>query len=262
MSAKLIGALLGYFLTRSFLGGLAGFFFGMWIDNQRIAGGNGLLGGADAATVRQTFLNASFSVMGYVCKADGRVSEEEIAAAQAFMTRLDLNSEARQQAIDNFNRGKTDGFDLRAEIMCFRRACHSQAQLVRMFIEVQLEAVLADGHIDPAEEVALRQVANHLGLSRRDFERLEAFLRAAQQGRRPGGISPEQELANAFNVLGVAADSSDAVIKKAYRKLMSQHHPDKLASKGLPEEMRKLAEEKTQEIGAAYELIKKERGFV
>lgn len=262
MSAKLIGAVLGYLFTRSLLGALAGFLFGMWIDNQRQTGGGGFFSGADADSIRQTFLDASFAVMGHVCKADGHVSEAEIATAQAFMDRLNLDADARQRAIQAFQRGKSPEFDLRDEIMRFRRACHSQPQLVRMFIEVQLEAALADGRIDPAEEVALRHVASHLGLSRRDFERLEAFLRAAHQGRRPGGVSREQELANAYQVLGVEADASTAVIKKAYRRLMSQHHPDKLASKGLPEEMRKLAEEKTREIGAAYEVIKKERGFV
>ena len=60
-------------------------------------------------------------------------------------------------------------------------------------------------------------------------------------------------------MLGVEPDSTEAEVKKAYRRLMSQHHPDKLVAKGLPEEMMKLAKEKTQEISAAYELIKEAR---
>lgn len=260
MSVKWIGALVGYLLTRSIWGGIGGFLLGLWVDNQRRAGG--IFTAADPQTVRQTFLDSSFAVLGHVCKADGQVSSEEIAAAQAFMDRLELDATAKRRAIDNFNRGKADDFDLRAEIMRFRRACHSQAQLVRMFIEVQLQAVLADGRIDPAEEVVLRHVASYLGLSLRDFDRLEEFLRAAQEGRAPGSMSKEDELKNAYHVLGVGADASDAVVKKAYRRLMNQHHPDKLASKGLPEEMLKLAEEKTAKISNAYELIKQDRGFV
>ncbi len=60
-------------------------------------------------------------------------------------------------------------------------------------------------------------------------------------------------------MLGVDATASDAEIKKAYRKLMSEHHPDKLAAKGLPDDMMKLATEKAQDIQAAYALIKEHR---
>lgn len=259
MNAKLIGALLGFLFAR-IPGAIAGFLIGLAIDRMRAGGG--AFSALDPGKVRQAFLDCSFSVMGHVCKADGHVSEAEIATAQAFMERLGLDAEAKRRAIDQFNRGKAEDFDLREEIMQFRRACHSQTQLVRMFIEIQLEAVLADGQIDPAEEVALRRVASFLGLSLRDFDRLEAFLRAAHEGRTGSGRSRADELTNAYAVLGVKEGVSDAEVKRAYRKLMSQHHPDKLASKGLPEEMLKLAEEKTREIGAAYELIKGERGFV
>ena len=64
-------------------------------------------------------------------------------------------------------------------------------------------------------------------------------------------------LSQAYKILGVSKNSSEAEIKKAYRRLMSQHHPDKLVSKGLPDEMIQLATEKTQEIRKAYDLIKK-----
>ena len=62
-----------------------------------------------------------------------------------------------------------------------------------------------------------------------------------------------------YKIMGVPRDASQEDVKKAYRRLMNQHHPDKLVSKGLPEEMIKLANEKTQEIKEAYDLIKKSR---
>ena len=71
--------------------------------------------------------------------------------------------------------------------------------------------------------------------------------------------SPDVILANAYEMLSVSPGDSDAEVKKAYRRLMSQHHPDKLVAKGLPEEMMKLATEKTQEIKAAYEVIQTHR---
>ena len=62
-------------------------------------------------------------------------------------------------------------------------------------------------------------------------------------------------------MLGVDESASNPEIKKAYRKLMSQHHPDKMAARGVPEEMIRMATEKTAEISKAYEMIKENRGF-
>ena len=79
-------------------------------------------------------------------------------------------------------------------------------------------------------------------------------------GTAGGTRAPSRDqVADAYRVLGVAADASDAELKKAYRRLMSQNHPDKLAAKGLPESMREMAEQKTREITAAYELIERTR---
>ena len=71
----------------------------------------------------------------------------------------------------------------------------------------------------------------------------------------------EAQLSSAYALLNVAEDASDAEIKKAYRRLLSQHHPDKLVAKGLPEEMMKMAAEKTHQIRKAYEIIREQRGF-
>ena len=59
----------------------------------------------------------------------------------------------------------------------------------------------------------------------------------------------------------MSPDASDAEVKRAYRKMMSQHHPDKLAAKGLPDDMIDVAKEKTQEIQSAWDLIKSKRGI-
>ncbi|KZZ15482.1 hypothetical protein A3751_17250 [Oleiphilus sp. HI0080] len=69
------------------------------------------------------------------------------------------------------------------------------------------------------------------------------------------------QLEEAYDVLGLEKECSDQELKRAYRRLMSQHHPDKLVAKGLPEEMMKLATEKTQQIKEAYELVKRNRNI-
>jgi DnaJ like chaperone protein len=68
-------------------------------------------------------------------------------------------------------------------------------------------------------------------------------------------------VSQAYDVLGIDRTASDAEVKKAYRRLMNQHHPDKLIAKGLPEEMIRIATEKTQQIKQAYEQIKTDRGM-
>ncbi|MDH5649967.1 MAG: DnaJ domain-containing protein, partial [Gammaproteobacteria bacterium] len=95
-----------------------------------------------------------------------------------------------------------------------------------------------------------------------DIDRLIAMVQAQEYyvgGNRgeydPSGAPSHSNLVHAYTLLGIKENATDAEVKTAYRKLMSQHHPDKLVSRGLPEEMMKLATEKTQEIKAAYEAI-------
>ena len=68
----------------------------------------------------------------------------------------------------------------------------------------------------------------------------------------------EQDL---YKTLGVEKGASADEIKKAYRKLVSQYHPDKLVSHGLPDEMADIAKSRIREINTAYDRIKQARGF-
>jgi DnaJ like chaperone protein len=99
-------------------------------------------------------------------------------------------------------------------------------------------------------------------LSEHDVAQLEALLRAGGAGPSARGAPTRDRLADAYAALGVSEDASPAEIKRAYRKLISQNHPDKLAARGLPESMRAVAEERSREINAAYDLVKSARGMV
>jgi len=116
----------------------------------------------------------------------------------------------------------------------------------------------------------LHTIAKFLGYSARELDNLLEMIIAGanfhqqqtghgyrQQG---AGRTPAngQQLANAYKVLGIDKNTAMPVIKKAYKKLMSQHHPDKLIAKGLPPEMMESAKQKTQDIQAAYDLIMKQ----
>ena len=128
-----------------------------------------------------------------------------------------------------------------------------------MFLEIQLQAAYADGVMHPAEKQALRNICEHLGIAPAQLDRLEEMLRAGFGRAGYDAASAKTSLQDAYHLLGVDESVSDAELKKTYRRLMSQHHPDKLVARGLPEQMIKDATEKTQQIKAAYELIRKSR---
>lgn len=210
---------------------------------------------------QEVFFNTAFKVMGYLAKADGRVSEQEIKAARSVMRRMGLNEQQRLRAIELFNLGKNGQLDLAQELQHLRQVSHSQQSLLRIFLEVQLQAAFADGFLSAAKQEILQQICRHLGLMPFNFAGFSGYQQQShqhsRQHTRPAHISLEQDYA----LLNVAKTASDAEVKKAYRKMMSQNHPDKLVAKGLPDSMIKLATEKTQQIQAAYERICRSRGM-
>jgi len=211
--------------------------------------------------IQMAFFTATFSVMGHLAKADGRVTADEIRLAQQVMVQMQLDARLKKLAQRLFNEGKAADFPLNDVLDQLKYECHRRQTLLRMFLEIQMQAALADGVIHAAERKLLLHVATRIGFSVADFEQLESMIRAAGQYGPADGSSSEERLQAAYDILNVAVDASDAEIKKAYRRLLSQHHPDKLVAKGLPEEMMKLAAEKTHQIRQAYELIRKQRAF-
>lgn len=207
--------------------------------------------------IQSGFAESVFAVMGALCKADGVVSGDEIQMAETMFARFHLNKDQKAKAKAAFNRGKEPDFDLDAELNHFLQMGGRQPAFLQMFLQVQVSAVSADGIIHPAEHEMLVRIARGLGLPESQVDQLEAMLRGSHAGHAgPGQSSTTQQIDDAFTVLGVSPSTSDADIKKAYRKLMSENHPDKLAGKGLPETMREMAEERTQEISHAYDVIK------
>lgn len=211
--------------------------------------------GKGLGMMQSQFLDATFAVMGALAKADDVVTRNEIKAAEQLFDRLHLSSEQREAAKAAFNRGKQPDFDLDATVRNLAQLCRGRAMLLQLFLQAQLMAIGADGRIDPSEHEMLVRVARGLGLSERDVAQLEALLRSSAPGP-----SSETKLEDAYAALGLDASASDAEVKRAYRKLMNEHHPDKAVAKGLPDSMRELAEERTREIGAAYRVIREARG--
>ncbi len=257
---KLAGGALG-FLMGGPLGAAMGAALGHRFDQgfDRHAGGQGW---QQIEQVQGAFFTATFTVMGCLAKADGKVSPQEIEMAEQVMREMDLAPEQREAAVSLFNAGKEPGFDWQGTVAQFAHLCRGRIDLLRLFIEIQVHAMYADGALHPEEQQLLRRIADQvLGLPRHEFEAIERRVRAAR-GFHAGASSGRSDAAaglDPYAVLGLQRSASDDDVKRTYRKLMNQHHPDKLIAKGLPEEMIRTATGRTQEIKAAYETIRKTR---
>jgi DnaJ like chaperone protein len=246
----MLGALFGGF-PGFLVGGMLGYIAGIALQYS-------IIGGLRVA--QSQLIDSTFAIMGALCKADNVVSRDEINAVEQAFRMLKLQGEQLEQAKDAFNRGKQPDFDLDAAVDQFARISHGRGPLLQLFLQLQVMAVAADGRIDPAEHAMLVRIARRLGLGEADVSQLEALLRAATGGPSAAGREPSKDrIADAYAALGVTPAASAAEIKRAYRKLISQNHPDKLAARGLPESMRAVAEERSRELNSAYDLIKAAR---
>ena len=248
----LLGAIFGGF-TGFLIGGALGYAIG-WGLRQSLLG--------SLRVVQTNLMDSTFAVMGALCKADSVVTRDEIKVVEGLFTQLRFNEEQRAEAKAAFTRGKAPDFDLDAAVDAFGAIARGRAPLIQLFLQLQCMAVAADGEVHPAEHEMLVRIARRLGLGERYVAQLEALLRTATSGRAgPGGPPPQKRLDDAYEALGLSPDATPQEIKRRYRKLMSENHPDKLASRGLPESMRPVAEERSREINSAYDLIKEARGI-
>ncbi|MFC5581706.1 co-chaperone DjlA [Rhodanobacter terrae] len=220
------------------------------------------------------FVGPLFTLLGAVAKSDGRVSEQEIAIAERLMTRMNLSAELRKQAVTSFNVGKQPEFDVTQTIAALRNWVGMRRDHAFPVLDVVIETVLAEGNPAPEKMAILRQLAFALRISDMELMALMAMKgyawNAGAGGRRGygyggaagGGYVPPQRTPQGpdpYAVLGIERNADDRAVKRAYRKLISEHHPDRLGD--LPEDMRKRAESRASEINAAYDRIKEQRGF-
>ncbi len=280
---KLIGVLFGMMFGGP-VGALLGLYLGHRFDRARaqsahpFGGASGGYQGRASQQQRQAeFFTAAFAVMGHVAKSKGQVTRSEIELASMIMQRMNLNPEQTRAAQEAFRQGKESDFPLEETLQKVRTTTGGRYDLLQFFLEVQVSAAFADGSLDPRERAMLHTIAQGLGFSQAQLEQRLRMQEAAFRFQQGGGFGGGQkqshsgggwqqapsanQLKDAFEVIGVAEDADAKQVKRAYRKLMNEHHPDKLVAKGLPPEMMEMAKEKAQEIQNAYDLIKKEKGF-
>jgi len=192
------------------------------------------------------FLVATFSMLGKIAKADGLVSQDEIAFIKAFIkNELELDANSRRIAIEIFNRAKSDPTPIDQYAAQLLDIFPHDDAMRETIYRVLFNTAMADGHLHPAEKEILQRIPRILRLKPNIYEDLAAKL---------GG-----DLDGSYALLGCTPDASDAEIKSAYRKKCMEYHPDKLASKGLPEGFMKFATDQMQQFSDAYDKIVKQR---
>lgn len=273
MWGRLLGTGFG-FLFGKWLGAVLGFYLGHLFDKSlkqdfnKAGGFQGFFDHSGVSKKQALFSYTCFAVMGHIAKSNGRVSESHISAASLFMDEMGLTGDARKQAQDAFRSGKDEEFPIKRVLKEFKERFAGRFDLLQLFLEIQIQMAFCDGVLSESEKSLLALVSKGLGINKVHFnfilKRYQAeFKYHKQQQKQQQGSSHQaapvaMDTKQALHILGLETGASKAEIKKAYRKLMAQHHPDKLVSQGLPEQMMKVAVQKSQDIQQAYELLKKE----
>ncbi|MCR9105376.1 MAG: co-chaperone DjlA [Gammaproteobacteria bacterium] len=262
VAGKLVAGLIGL-LTGGFIGLVIGLIVGHFFD-RALGRAFQFVSPENIQRIRDSFFETTFRLSGFLAKADGRVSEQEIAHTEQVFVQLGLNAEQRKRAIECFREGSAADFDPEATVSTFVAATAGQRQLVQTLLLFLISLAHADGTMEPPEHAVLVRISSLLGIS---AVQLDALLKMAQaQGQFHGSAGRQHAtsadaVTAAYSALGISSSVSDKELKRAYRKLMSEHHPDKLIARGVPEEMIKVATERSQDIQAAYETVQRHRGL-
>lgn len=218
---------------------------------------NRLNGSAPGAIVpaggrSQKIINrAMFAVMGRIAKLDGRVTTPEVNYASIIMRLLGLDPLGRLEAIDYFELGKQPETDVLPFVRELVSSIGRRSALARLFIKIQCRLAFIKGDIRLKEKILLRDVAESLGFSKAEFLEICREMQIHASLKQENG----KFLRNAYHILQLEPDVEDGEIRRAYLRMMSRYHPDKLVRENLSEETLRIAQEKSTAIRSAYETV-------
>ena len=218
---------------------------------------NRLNGSAPGAMVpaggrSQKIINrAMFAVMGRIAKLDGRVTTPEVNYASIIMRLLGLDPLGRLEAIDYFELGKQPETDVLPFVRELVSSIGRRSALARLFIKIQCRLAFIKGDIRLKEKILLRDVAESLGFCKAEFLEICREMQIHASLKQENG----KFLRNAYHILQLEPDVEDGEIRRAYLRMMSRYHPDKLVRENLSEETLRMAQEKSTAIRRAYETV-------
>lgn len=277
----MIGLFLGYLV-----GGPAAAVFGVLIGNIFDIGLNNALHSPQwhyyrraSVETKSFFLTTLFQIMGHIAKTDGRVMDCDIAIARKIMQEMRLFGADKRRAMQFYNDGKAPYFQFEKHLRALRQLCYYNKDLLALFAETQYRAAQHNSPVSGAKKDKLNDVFLLLGFKAVFPERIQARQYDEERARHEKAYRTKTKQERAryhdkpnyghnrarplsdYEILGVQQGARAALVKKAYRKKMSQIHPDKLIARGASQQEIDAATDKAQEIQAAYERIKKFRGF-
>jgi DnaJ like chaperone protein len=236
---KLIGALVG--LRFGFFGVLFGAVIGHLFDRGIVR--------AKVTLGSNVMSKTLFTLMGFVAKADGHVSEREIAVSEQLLDQFGFDGTQRDQAIAQFNAGRSPHYNPSALLQEFVAQFSVRSSQAEQMLSALIAIAYADGSIDETERQALKQIAVELGF------REDEFVRELERFRPSEAKTSDESLDSAYQTLGLEPGANAYEIKLAYRKLISQYHPDKLEGAGVRGDALKGAQAKAKEVRGAYERL-------
>ena len=218
--------------------------------------------GRSIGRLPEEYLRPLFQAMGHLTKSDGRVSEAEIRAARSVMHRIGLGPARVRNAMNWFEDGKRPDFPLQQTLRHTRRVAARNPELRLLFVRLLLEVVLAKDRLHQQERALIWTVCSEFEIGRVELAQLEAMIRAQKGFRQsPAGDADANRVKNAYSILGIDQTASNSEIKKAYRRLMSRNHPDKIAGSNPGQDVVAEAERRTREVRGAYEMLKARRSI-
>lgn len=270
---KIIGIPLGYLA-----GGPAGAVFGILIGNLFDIGFYNILNTPQwhlyrraSNKVKNIFLPTLFQTMGHIAKTDGHVTPEDIKVARTIMRELRLFGANKQLAMRYYNDGKKPTYDFEKKLRVIRQLCYYDKDLLSLFSKTQYRAAHTQT-ISNAKKDKINMVYSLLGFVEIYPERRKK--NKSNQTNQQQSQQKNHQYKNTSNnkrtytytktdyeILGVSNGERAELVKKSYRKLMSKNHPDKLIARNASKQEIEKATEQAQLIRAAYERIKKSRGF-
>jgi len=213
---------------------------------------------------QMTFFVGVFSMLAKIAAVDGTVSQKERRKVEEFMDRdLNLDSATKQSALRIFETAVNSKETFYQFANQFYREFRFQPQMFELVIDMMVRVAIEDNGISSEEETLIIDAVHIFRLDDGVYSRLKSkYTGSSYDGAQSRyGTSGGFYSGTAYSVLGCSSSDSDDKVKKAYRKLVNEYHPDKIAAKGLPEEFQKVAKQKFLEIQNAWDQIKKERGL-
>tara|TARA_B110000879_G_C11152256_1_gene505207 strand:- start:189 stop:1040 length:852 start_codon:yes stop_codon:yes gene_type:complete len=270
---KVIGLILGYLTA-----GSAGAVFGIIIGNIFDIGLNNILQTPQwhhyrraSPNIKAYFLPMLFQVMGHIAKVDGQINASDIKIARKIMRELRLFKADKQQAMKYYNQGKSEHFPFENNLRKVKQLCYYNPNLLALFSETQYR-VACITPISNGKKDKINVVYNLLGYhdifperaSQKAYAKANHATDKSYQTQHKSYKKTRQRYQKKqtdYEILGIQNGERADVVKKAYRKLISKIHPDKLIARNASDEEIDNATEQSQNLRAAYERIKKSRGF-